>query len=137
MCFMEHIGMLQQYYQSRIKCLLSVPKTQTPLVTSKSPHTIPSSALCFIFLLDIRNPCFTENHGFDFFGKCPDFHLSSPIMRFKTAKYDFRIQHDFLSRRVSLNIVFVGKSMKYSCPKWRRLKNQPLITFFQLIHSKM
>ena len=29
-----------QYYLSRIKCLLFVPKTQTPRVTSKSPHTI-------------------------------------------------------------------------------------------------
>ena len=28
------------YYRSRIKCLLFVPKTQTPRVTSKSPHTI-------------------------------------------------------------------------------------------------
>ena len=99
--------------------------------------TMPSSALLSFFLLDIRNSCFTENHGFDFFGKCPGFHLSSPIMRFKTAKYDFRIQHDFLSGSVSLNIAFVGKSMKYSCPKWRRLKNQPLITYFQLTHSKM
>ena len=28
------------YYRSRIKCLLFVPKTQTPRVSSKSPHTI-------------------------------------------------------------------------------------------------
>ena len=28
------------YYRSRIKCPLFVPKTRTPRVTSKSPHTI-------------------------------------------------------------------------------------------------
>ena len=88
----------------------------------------------FNFWVDIRDPFFSENHGF---GKCPDFHLSQSILQFKTAKYDFRIQHDFLNSRRSLNIVFGRKSMKCSCTKWRRLKNQPVIIIFQLIDSKM
>ena len=45
---------IHTYYRSRIKCLLFVPKTQTPRVTSKSPHTILKKQkiwVTFLFLI--------------------------------------------------------------------------------------
>ena len=55
------------YYRSRIKCLLFVPKTQTPRVTSKSPHTILKKLKIwgtFLFLIFsmVRAPFLTMPH---------------------------------------------------------------------------
>ena len=106
--------MINQSPHTVIENEKSVPFSYFILYTVECPM--------FNFLVDIRNPFFGENHGFAFFGKCPDFHLSSSMMRSKTAEYDFRIQHDYLGRWRSRSIVFVRKSINCSCPKWRRLK---------------